>query len=92
MRRFFLGALTAILVFVFGGILYLRFGWAEVRGDISPSRLESSLMQMAVHALRAATRARDGKPGRTDERDPDRGRKDLSQRMRGMSWHPGAGT
>ena len=50
MRHFFLGALTAVLLFVFGGILYLRLGWAEVRGDIAPSRLESSLMQMAVHA------------------------------------------
>lgn len=50
MRHFFLGGFTAILVFVFGGILYLRLGWAEVRGDIAPLGLESSLMEMAVHA------------------------------------------
>src|ERR1700757_1464250 len=50
MRHFFLGALTAILVLVFGGVLYLRLGWAEGRGDIAPSRLEVALMQMAAHA------------------------------------------
>jgi len=28
----------------------LRMGGAEVRGDVAPTRLETSLMQMAVHA------------------------------------------
>ena len=50
MRHFFLGALTTTVALVFAGILYLRLGWAEVRGDVAPSQLESSLMQMAVHA------------------------------------------
>jgi len=50
MKHFFLGALTTVVVFAVGGIVYLRLGWAEVRGDVPPSRLESSLMQMAVHA------------------------------------------
>ena len=50
MKHFSLGALTALIVFLVGGIVYLRFGWAEIRGDVAPSQLESSLMKMAVHA------------------------------------------
>jgi mono/diheme cytochrome c family protein len=50
MKQFFLGALTAVVVFSVGAILYMRFGLAEVRGDIPASRLEASLMRMAVHA------------------------------------------
>jgi len=50
MKHFFLGSLVTIIVFAAGGVLYLRLGLAEVRGDASPSALESSLMRMAVHA------------------------------------------
>jgi len=50
MKQFLLGAVAICAVFLIAGIAYLSFGWAEVRGDISPSRLESSLMRMAVHA------------------------------------------
>jgi len=50
MKQFLLGALTAVVVFSVGAILYMRFGLAEVRGDIPASRLEASLMRMAVHA------------------------------------------
>ena len=50
MKQFVLGALVTCVVFLVAGIVYLRFGWAEVRGDVPPSRLESSLMRIAVHA------------------------------------------
>ena len=50
MKQFLLGALTAVVVFSLGAVLYMRFGLAEVRGDIPASRLEGSLMRMAVHA------------------------------------------
>jgi mono/diheme cytochrome c family protein len=50
MKQFLLGALTAVAVFSLGAILFMRFGLAEVRGDIPASRLEGSLMRMAVHA------------------------------------------
>ncbi len=50
MRQFLLGSLVTILVFVIGGIVYLRLGLAEVRGDIPASRVEDSLLRMAVHA------------------------------------------
>jgi mono/diheme cytochrome c family protein len=50
MKQFLLGALTAVVVFSLGAVLYMRFGLAEVRGDIPDSRLEGSLMRMAVHA------------------------------------------
>jgi len=50
MKHFLLGVLVTVTVFVAGALLYMRLGWAEVRGDVSPSALESSLMRMAVHA------------------------------------------
>jgi len=50
MKQFFLGSLVTIVVFAAGGIAYLRLGLAEVRGDVPPHWLESSLMRMAVHA------------------------------------------
>ncbi len=50
MKQFFLGVLTTVVVLSAGTILYLSLGFAEVRGDLPASRLESSLMRMAVHA------------------------------------------
>jgi hypothetical protein len=50
MRQFLLGSLCTGLIVVLGGLAYLRLGLAEVRGDIPPSRLEASVMRMAVHA------------------------------------------
>lgn len=50
MKQFFLGSLITLLVLVAGAFSYLRLGFAEVRGDVPPSGLESSLMRMAVHA------------------------------------------
>ena len=50
MRGFLAGALSTIAIFVVAGMVYLRLGLAEVRGDLPPSRLESSLMRMAVHS------------------------------------------
>jgi mono/diheme cytochrome c family protein len=50
MKNFFLGALFAVAVVAIGGLIYLRLGLSEVRGDVPPSALESSLMRMAVHA------------------------------------------
>jgi thiosulfate dehydrogenase len=50
MKPFFLGSLVTLAVFVACGIVYLRLGFAEVRGDVPPSALESSLMRMVVHA------------------------------------------
>ena len=50
MKNFLLGSLVTIVVFVVGGLAYLRLGLAEVRGDAPPSLLETSLMQMAVRA------------------------------------------
>jgi len=49
-RNFFLGVLTTLAVLVLGGFAYLMLGWAEVRGDLPPSRLETYLMTKSVHA------------------------------------------
>jgi mono/diheme cytochrome c family protein len=49
-KNFVLGVLFALIVLVVGGLLYLRLGFAEVRADLPPSRLESALMDSAVHA------------------------------------------
>ena len=50
MKQFFLGAVVTMVVLVVGGLLFLKFGLADVRGDVPPSRLESYLMRTAVHA------------------------------------------
>jgi mono/diheme cytochrome c family protein len=50
MKQFLLGSLATVIVFAVAGMIYLRLGWAEVRGDVPPSRLESVLMRVAVHA------------------------------------------
>ena len=50
MRTFLAGSLFTIAVFAVAGVVYLRLGLAEVRGDEPPSLLESKLMRMAVHS------------------------------------------
>ena len=50
MKPFFLGSLVTVLVFAIGGIVYLRLGLAEVRADVPVSKVEDSLLRMAVHA------------------------------------------
>ena len=50
MKHFLLGVLVTIAVVVIGAFAYLRLGLAEVRGDLTPSKLESVLMTSAVHA------------------------------------------
>ena len=50
MKQFLLGSVVTIAVFAGGGIVYLKLGLAEMRGDVPPSRIESSIMRMAVHA------------------------------------------
>jgi mono/diheme cytochrome c family protein len=50
MRNFLLGAVIGIVVFVGAGLLYLRLGLFEVRGDLPPSSFENSFMTAAVHA------------------------------------------
>ena len=50
MKNFVLGILFSLFVLVAGGAGYLLLGFAEVRGDLPPSRLEKALMTRAVHA------------------------------------------
>ena len=50
MKNFVLGIAFTAAVLVIGGLGYLLLGFAEVRGDLPPSRLESAVMRRAVHA------------------------------------------
>lgn len=50
MKHFVLGMPAGVLLLAICGFAYLRFGFAQVRGDIAPSRFESYLMRRAVHA------------------------------------------
>ncbi len=50
MRNFLFGVVTGAILFVLGVILYLRLGFAEMRGDLAPSSFENNLMTAAVHA------------------------------------------
>jgi mono/diheme cytochrome c family protein len=50
MKNFLLGIVFALSVLIAGALGYLLLGFADVRGDMPPSRLESALMRSAVHA------------------------------------------
>jgi thiosulfate dehydrogenase len=50
MKNFLLGALATLCVLIVGACAYLRLGFPEVRVDIPPSRWESVLMRMSIHA------------------------------------------
>ena len=50
MRNFLLGAVTGVVLLFLCAALYLRLGFAEVRGDLGPSTSEERLMTAAVHA------------------------------------------
>jgi len=50
MKQFLLGSIVTAALFTAATLAYLWLGFAEVRADVSPSQLEASLMQMAVHA------------------------------------------
>lgn len=50
MKNFFLGSFVTLVILTFGVFLYLRFGRAEVRADLPPSKLEEYVMNGAVHA------------------------------------------
>jgi mono/diheme cytochrome c family protein len=49
-RHFLLGVLFTLLALFLGGFVYLRLGFAEVRGDLPPSSWEKALMIAAVEA------------------------------------------
>jgi hypothetical protein len=55
-KNFFLGVLTTLAVLVVAGFAYVRLGWAAVRRDLPPSRLETYLMTKSVHASGGAAR------------------------------------
>jgi mono/diheme cytochrome c family protein len=50
MKNFVLGLVCMLAVLAVGGLGYLLLGFAEVRGDVPPSKLESMLMDSAIHA------------------------------------------
>jgi len=50
MRNFVGGILLTLSVLVVGGLGYLLLGFAEVRGDLPPSRFEAAVLQRATHA------------------------------------------
>jgi len=50
MKNFVLGIVFTVVVLVIAGLGYLLLGFAEVRGDLPPSRLERAVMRRAVHA------------------------------------------
>ena len=50
MKAFLFGMVTTLFLLLVGAYGYLSFGLVEVRGDVPASRVESSLLQMAVRA------------------------------------------
>lgn len=62
MRNFVRGILVTILVIGFGFWAYLRFGFADVRANVEPSRFESDLALTALNASAARHAARQQNP------------------------------
>jgi thiosulfate dehydrogenase len=52
-KNFVGGIVATLIVFTFGGWLYLRLGYADLRANLPPSRLESELATSAVNASAA---------------------------------------
>ncbi|HKF53517.1 MAG TPA: cytochrome c [Candidatus Acidoferrales bacterium] len=50
MRNFLLGMVSTLAVIVIAVCCYIRFGFAEVRGDLPVLGFETSLMHAGVHA------------------------------------------
>jgi len=50
MKNFVLGVIFTVAVLVVGALAYLLLGFAEVRGDVPGTQLESRLLTVAVHA------------------------------------------
>lgn len=50
MRNFLSAVVFTLLVVILGGFVYLRLGFAEVRGDLPPSNWEKALMFSSAHA------------------------------------------
>jgi mono/diheme cytochrome c family protein len=50
MKKFILGIVFTVVVLVAGALAYLLFGFAEVRTDLPPGKLETAVMRRAVHA------------------------------------------
>jgi mono/diheme cytochrome c family protein len=50
MKNFIFGALAAVALLFVGTLVYLRLGFAEVRGDVVPLAWETRLLDAAVHA------------------------------------------
>lgn len=53
MKNFVAGIVATLMVFTFGGWLYLRLGYADLRANLPPSWLESELGTSAVNASAA---------------------------------------
>jgi mono/diheme cytochrome c family protein len=53
MKNFVAGVVATLIVFTFGGWLYLRLGYADLRANVPPSWLESELATSAVNASAA---------------------------------------
>ena len=73
MKHFVLGILCTLLVLTVGALAYLLLGFAEARGDLPPSHLESALMTRGA-CFGAPGGAGSGEPVPTDRREPDRRR------------------
>ena len=53
MKNFVAGIIATLIVFTFGGWLYLRLGYADLRANLPPSWLESELATSALNASAA---------------------------------------
>jgi hypothetical protein len=62
MKNFVWGILATLVVLALGGWLYLRLGYADLRANAEPSRVESELAVTAVDAFTARHAPRQQNP------------------------------
>lgn len=67
MRNFVRGILVTLVVLAFGGWLYLRLGYRDLRANTGPSWLESEIAVTALHASAARHAPRQQNPIQSTE-------------------------
>jgi mono/diheme cytochrome c family protein len=90
MRNFVLGALSGAFLLLVVGTLYLRLGFAEVRGDLPPSPFETRLMTASVHAAVRRQAAEASNPVAPTEENLIAGGKLYSGGCAGCHGNPGS--
>jgi thiosulfate dehydrogenase len=90
MKNFVVGALSGAFLLLVVGMLYLRLGFAEIRGDLRPSSFETRFMTASVHAAVRRQAAETPNPVAPTEENLIAGGKLYSGGCAGCHGNPGS--